>query len=134
MKLVILGKAVNDYDKKENEEVWTVGTHIYDKADKYFEFHHLPINHDGEKITEVPDFLRNHCLPLNNSICIMLALACEKYNFEEITIIGSPMNTKKEYIDQRSALAYVAGYYTGKGKKVNWIDLPKNNNYGIDKK
>lgn len=131
MKLVILGKAIDDYEKKEDEEVWTVGTHTYKNANKYFEFHGLKVNHKNVT-TEVPEYLKNAKeLPLNNSICIMLAIACKEYNFEEIRIIGSPMLTKMEYIEQRPALAFLVGLYNGLGKNVIWEDLPKNNNYGV---
>lgn len=130
MKLVILGKARSFFKAAEDEEVWTVGTHKYANADKYFEFHGLAIKHKGEVVKDFPKGLEELGLPLNNSICIMLAHACEHYDFEEIRIIGSPMLAKEEYISQRAALAYIVGYYTGKGKKVIWEDLPKDNKYG----
>ena len=50
--------------------------------------------------------------------------------YTEIKIIGSPMEAKSEYIEQRPALAYICGYLNAKGIKVDWVDGPKNINYG----
>lgn len=135
MNLIILGKGNIKEDIRYNTavtKVWTVGTSEYPDADLYFEFHDIPVNHpQGKVITQVPEMLSQSDLPLNNSICIMLAMAVCFGEFDTIRIAGCPMNTKEEYIEQRTALAYMVGYYRGKGYKIIWDDLPENTHYGL---
>ena len=135
MNLIILGKGHIKEDIEyvpASTKVWTVGTSKYPDADLYFEFHDIPVNHPAEKtITHVPEMLSQSDLPLNNSICIMLAMAVGCGEFDTIRIVGCPMNTREEYIEQRTALAYMVGYYKGKGHKIIWDDLPENTHYGL---
>lgn len=130
MKLVILGKGNYKFIPDPNTKVWTVGTSNYEHADKYFEFHGISVPHDNV-VRTVPEKLRKSKLPLNCSICIMLAIACEYETFDEIIIKGCPMLERAEYIEQRPSLAYLVGYYQGKGINVIWEDLPKNKHYGV---
>jgi len=146
-KLIILGKAPvpgkQCLDAKVDFpdcEVWTVGTHKIKNADRYYEFHGLEVA--GRKmVRDVSWWTKQKAeeLPLNNSICVMLMEAYYE-GYKDITILGSPMIARDEYIRQRAALALCIGYLRGWGYgeeyyedyeplKIKWPDEPEKINY-----
>lgn len=131
-KLLITGSANDQYPveqiREDGYELWMLGVDRRDGGDRYFELHGLPGRH-ADATRELPKEVYETGLPINNSICALLVYAW-KEGYTEIKIIGSPMEAKSEYIEQRPALAYVVGYLNGKGIKVDWVDGPKNINYG----
>ena len=138
-KLIILGKAPvkgkQCLDAKVDFpdcEVWTVGTHKIEHADRYYEFHGLDVK-GREMVRDVSWQTRQKAelLPLNNSICVMLMEAYYE-GYEDITILGSPMIAKDEYVKQRAALAICIGYIRGLSQdcvSVKWPDEPEKINY-----
>ena len=131
-KLLITGCANDQYPteqiKEKGYELWMLGIDKRPGADRYFELHGLPGYH-AEATRELPAEVYESGLPINNSICALLVYAWQS-GYTEIKIIGSPMEAKSEYIEQRPALAYICGFLNAKGIKVNWVDGPKNINYG----
>lgn len=121
--------AAVDYPGKE---VWTVGTSPMINAARYYEFHGIT-RHGHKMIRDVSDEVKEtaKALPLNNSIGVMLIQAYVE-GYDKITILGSPMIAKHEYIKQRAALAMLIGYVRGvsNGKvEVIWPDEPEKVNY-----
>lgn len=121
--------AAVDYPGKE---VWTVGTSPMVNATRYYEFHGIS-RHGHKMIRDVSDDVKEiaKVLPLNNSIGVMLMQAYYE-GYDKITILGSPMIAKHEYIKQRAALAMLIGYVRGvsQGKvTVEWPDEPEKINY-----
>lgn len=113
-------------------EVWTVGTHKIKNADRYYEFHGL----DVPGRTMVRDVISEvktcaELIPLNNSVSVMLAEAFFE-GYKHITILGSPMIARDEYLKQRSALAMCIGYFRGMSHEsvfIEWPDEPEKVNY-----
>lgn len=132
-KLIISGCANDQYNvdqiREDGYELWLLGMDRREgKADRYFELHGLPGRHP-EATRELPDEVYEQGLPINNSISALVVYAWLE-GYTEIKIIGSPMEARSEYIEQKPALAYVVGFLNGKGIKVDWVDGPKNINYG----
>lgn len=131
-KLIICGKANMEKDvsdiRTKNSELWMLGTDPRIGADRYFELHGLPVEH--ENVTyELPDKVYELGLPVSNSICA-LALFAFISGYKDISIVGAPMDSKTEYIKERSSLALVVGFLTGSGLKVNWDGMPDLAFYG----
>lgn len=131
-KLIICGcgndEIPTDQVREDGYELWYLGVDRRDGADRYFELHGIEGRHP-EATRELPDVVYQQGLPINNSICALLVFAWLK-GYKDIKIKGSPMIAKSEYIEQRPALAYVVGFLNGHGIKVDWVDGPKNINYG----
>lgn len=130
-KLVIMGKVATvtpEEVKKNNVELWMCGTDVREGADLYFELHGLPCKHSNVQ-REVDPEVYSFGLPINNSISVMLMTAYLK-GYKKIDILGSPLDANHEYLKQRPALACVVGFLMAKGLKVNWVDMPENENYG----
>lgn len=138
-KLIILGKALVAgklcLDAREDfpdYEVWTVGTHKINNADRYYEFHGL----DVPGRTVVRDVISEvktcaELIPLNNSVSVMLAEAFFE-GYKDITILGSPMIARDEYLKQRAALAMCIGYFRGMSHEsvyIKWPDEPEKVSY-----
>ena len=113
-------------------DVWTVGTHRIENADRYYEFHGIGVacrkmtRTVSEKTRKASSFL-----PLNNSICIMLVEAFYE-GYTDIQILGAHMLIKKEYIQQRPAVAECIGWVKGmsQGKvSVSWDGEPEKVRY-----
>lgn len=138
-KLIILGKApVKDKAGEDAKidypdcEVWTVGTHKIKNADRYYEFHGLSVE-GREMVRDVSTGTRllSLLLPLNNSVCVMLVEAYFE-GYKDITILGSPMIARDEYLKQRAALAMCIGYIRGlthESVHIEWPDEPENISY-----
>ena len=137
-KLIILGtapvKGKQCIDAKVDFpdcEVWTVGTHKIKNADRYYEFHGLEVA-GREMVRDVSWWTKQKAseLPLNNSVCVMLMEAYYE-GYKDITILGSPMIARDEYIKQRAALAMCIGYIRGLPYMyhVEWPDEPEKINY-----
>ena len=138
-KLIILGKAPvagkRCIDAKKDFpgcEVWTVGTHCIENADRYYEFHGLHYQ-NRVMIREASDAVRSvsSLLPLNNSISIMLMEAYFE-GYKEIDILGCPMVARDEYMKQKPALAMCIGYCLGNSKdsiQISWDGAPEPINY-----
>jgi hypothetical protein len=134
-KLIILGKApvkgkqcLDARVDFPDCEVWTVGTHKIEHADRYYEFHGLNVA-GREMVRDVLSEVRamGAFVPLNNSICVMLVQAYIE-GYEDIEILGSPMIAKDEYIKQRAALAMCIGYIRGATHErvhIKWPDEPE---------
>lgn len=136
-KLVILGKAVDEIEVESDVDIWTLGTHDFAKADKYFEFHGKRTDHDEKKvIRNVPQSVIDNSnlygIPLNNSITIM-ALWAWILGYRNISIVGCPMIATEEYLEQKPALAFAVGFLKGKGVNITWDGLPENTMYGVNK-
>jgi len=138
-KLIILGKAPVQgkagIDAKVDYpdcDVWTVGTHKIANADRYYEFH--GINVPGREMVRnvsTQTELMAELIPLNNSVCIMLAEAYFE-GYTDIEILGSPMTARDEYLKQRTALAMCIGYIRGLTQEnvhIEWPDEPEYVNY-----
>ena len=70
-------------------------------------------------------------LPLNNSVCVMLAEAYFE-GYTDIEILGSPMIARDEYLRQRAALAMCIGYIRGMTQEnvyIKWPDEPEKVDY-----
>ena len=138
-KLIILGKAPvqgkTGIDAKvdyPDYEVWTVGTHKTKNADRYYAFHGLDVP-GREMVRDVISEVKTcaELIPLNNSVSVMLAEAFFE-GYEDITILGSPMIARDEYLKQRAALAMCIGYFRGMSHEnvhIEWPDEPEKVNY-----
>ena len=137
-KLIILGKAPVQgkagIDAKVDYpdcEVWTVGTHKIKNADRYYEFHGLNVP-GREMVRDVCEGVKKiaDILPVNNSVCAML-MEAHYEGYSDITILGSPMIARDEYLKQRAALAMCIGYIRGAVFNTNivWPDEPEKVNY-----
>lgn len=131
-KLYIIGKApIKEKIKElkdEDTEIWMCGTDPRQGADAYFELHGIVTNKPCTYYS-LPDKVYEMGLPINNTISALVVYAYIK-GYKDITILGCPMSCKIEYIQQRPSLAYVVGWCNGRGIHVEWVDAPKNNNYG----
>ena len=138
-KLIILGKASVQgkagIDAKVDYpdcEVWTVGTHKIKNADRYYEFHGIDVpGREMVRDVSTDTKLMGTLLPLNNSVCIMLAEAYFE-GYTDIAILGSPMIARDEYLKQRAALAMCIGYIRGlthENVHIKWPDEPENISY-----
>ena len=142
-RLVILGKApvagkkgVYAHDDWPGCEVWTVGTAKIGGADRYYEFHGLEYRGRAmwTRISGKAQFLST-LLPLNNSVCAMLAEAWAE-NYTDITLAGCPMSTQQEYIEQKPAVGMMIGFLRGigyaqphKGMVIRWLEEPERKDY-----
>ena len=138
-KLIILGKAPvqgkTGIDAKVDYpdcEVWTAGTHKIKNADRYYEFHGLDVS-GREMVRDVSSEVKTcaELIPLNNSVSVMLAEAFFE-GYKDITILGSPMIARDEYLKQRAALAMCIGYFRGMSHEsvyIVWPDEPEKVNY-----
>ena len=138
-KLIILGKApvkgkagVDAKVDYPDCEVWTVGTHKIKNADRYYEFHGLEVP-GREMVRDVSNEVKIYAkfIPLNNSVSVMLAEAFFE-GYKDITILGSPMIARDEYLKQRAALAMCIGYFRGMSHEsvyIKWPDEPEKVNY-----
>ena len=138
-KLIILGKApvqgkagIDAKVDYPDYEVWTVGTHKIKNADRYYEFHGLDVP-GREMVRDVISEVKTcaELIPLNNSVSVMLAEAFFE-GYEDITILGSPMIARDEYLKQRAALAMCIGYFRGMSHEnvhIEWPDEPEKVNY-----
>jgi len=131
--LYIFGKAnwyepFTDY-KKNGRTLWALGTDEREGADLYFELHGIKINYHDKVIYELPNEVYSVGVPINNSISALLVYAY-LLGFKKIVVVGSPMKSGDEYIEQRPALGFVVGWLCGKGLEVVWKDLPPNIDYG----
>ena len=138
-KLIILGKAPVQGKAGEDAkvdypdyEVWTVGTHKIKNADRYYEFHGLDVP-GREMVRDVISEVKTcaKLIPLNNSVSVMLAEAFFE-GYKDITILGSSMVARDEYLQQRAALAMCIGYIRGVshgGVSIEWPDEPEKVNY-----
>ena len=138
-KLIILGKApVKGKAGKDAKvdypgcEVWTVGTHKIKNADRYYEFHGIDVpGREMVRDVSTQTKLMAELLPLNNSVCVMLAEAYFE-GYTDIEILGSPMIARDEYLRQRAALAMCIGYIRGMTQEnvyIKWPDEPEKVDY-----
>jgi hypothetical protein len=139
-KLIILGKApvkgTQGFDARVDFpdcEVWTVGTHRIENADRYYEFHGLPISADRPVFRDVSDDVKavSSLLPVNNSISAMLLEAYFE-GYRDIEILGCPMIAKDEYQKQKPALAMCIGFCLGNSRdsfQISWDGAPELVNY-----
>lgn len=138
-KLIVLGKApvqgkagIDAKIDYPDCEVWTVGTHKIKNADRYYEFHGIDV--PGREMVRSVSSKVETCaelLPLNNSVCVMLAEAYFE-GYTDIEILGSPMIARDEYLKQRAALAMCIGYFRGMSHEnvhIEWPDEPEKVNY-----
>lgn len=121
-----LGFSVEELHAK-GFEVWMLGVDTRDGADAYYELHGVPSKH--KCIRGLPESVYQQDLPINNSISALIVLAVLK-GYKEIHVLGSPMVGREEYEFQRPALGFVCGWANGKGVFCDWVDLPKNIDYG----
>lgn len=142
-KLIILGKGPVaglpynrirhkcDIPGYDGHTVWTVGTHHIDDADGYICLHGE--NRDRElPLLEDAQAYGNLGILINNSISVMLLLACMQYDdFTEVRIAGCPLLVGSEYTEQRESLFMVMGYLRAiRNVKITWDhDVPYNNYY-----
>ena len=131
-KVIICGRSNREVPteqvREEGYELWYLGTEQRDGGDKYYELHDIPCRHPGA-IRELPEEVYKQGLPVNNSISALMIYAWLE-GYTEIKVKGCAMVAKVEYLEQRPAVAYVAGFLNGKGIHVEWTDGPKNINYG----
>lgn len=139
-KLIILGKAPvkgkQGIDAREDFpdcEVWTVGTHKIKHADRYYEFHGLPIPTDRHVFRDVSDDVKavSSLLPVNNSVSAMLLEAYFE-GYKDIEILGCPMIARDEYLKQKPALAMCIGFCLGNSRdsiQISWDGAPELVNY-----
>lgn len=121
-----LGFSIEEL-KQKGFEIWMLGVDSRDGADVYYELHGVPSPH--ECIRGLPQSVYEQGLPINNSISALIVLAVLK-GYKEIHVLGSPMMGREEYEEQRPALGFVCGWANGVGVFCDWVDLPKNKNYG----
>lgn len=138
-KLIILGKApvqgkagIDAKIDYPDCEVWTVGTHKIENADRYYEFHGIDVP-GREMVRDVISEVKTcaELIPLNNSVSVMLAEAFFE-GYTDIEILGSPMIARDEYLKQRAALAMCIGYFRGMSHEdvhIEWPDEPEYVNY-----
>ena len=135
-KLIICGKANMEKSvaeiREKKCELWMLGTDPREGADRYFELHGINVTHPNTTY-ELPDEVYETGLPVNNSISAVLIYAWLS-GYKEVSIVGAPMNSKLEYIEERPALAYVVGALAASGMKLEWDGMPENHNYGRNKK
>lgn len=111
MTLLICGTAREICAAKDHaEEIWSLAIKPVPYSDRVYGFH-------GERgVTHSWDFgmpkmkVLETGLPLNNSICIMLANAIVENRFDEIKVLGSPLSVGPEYTRERPALAVCVWY------------------------
>ena len=139
-KLIILGKATvqgkTGIDAKVDYsdcEVWTVGAHKIKNADRYYEFHGLPLSEDRPVFRDVSNDVKavSSLLPVNNSISAMLLEAYFE-GYRDIEILGCPMIAKDEYQKQKPALAMCIGFCLGNSRdsiRISWDGAPEFVNY-----
>ena len=102
-------------------EVWSVGHTSLVGADRYYELHGLPCAEPRWDYLSLPvKDLQALGFPLRNTMCVMLAHAIWEWRFKRIDILASPLRTDAEKVEQRSSLAYIAGYAAAKGIAVTW--------------
>lgn len=134
--LIICGKAnlekSADEIRTRNSELWMLGTDPRKGADKYFELHGIRVDHENT-IYELPDSVYEQGLPVNNSISALLIYAFLS-GYKKISLVGCPMNSVQEYIEERPALAFVVGYFAGLGLRLEWDGMPENKSYGFKQK
>lgn len=134
--VIICGKANRGIPvealRKGDAEFWLLGTDEREGADKYFELHGIKVEHENI-FYELPDEVYNQGLPVNNSISA-LAIYAWMLGAKKISIIGAPMDSTPEYIQERPSLAFVVGYLAGCGIKMEWDGMVENNDYGRKKK
>ena len=118
-----------DQVREEGCELWMLGTDPRQGADKYWELHDLSTRHDDVAIRDLPDEVYQQGLPINNSVAALMVYAWLE-GYTEIKVKGCAMIAKTEYLEQRPAVAYVAGFLNGKGVKCEWTDGLENINYG----
>ena len=138
-KLIILGKApvqgkagIDAKIDYPDCEVWTVGTHKIENADRYYEFHGIDVP-GREMVRDVISEVKTcaELIPLTNSVSVMLAEAFVE-GYTESEILGSPMIARDEYLKQRAALAMCIGYFRGMSHEdvhIEWPDEPEYVNY-----
>ena len=139
-KLIILGKAPvkgkQCLDARVDFpecEVWTVGTHKIEHADRYYEFHGLTISADRSVFRDVSNDVKavSSLLPVNNSISAMLLEAYFE-GYRNIDILGCPMVARDEYLKQKPALAMCIGFCLGNSRdniQISWDGAPELVNY-----
>lgn len=139
-KLIILGKAPVQGKAGEDAkidypdcEVWTVGTHKIEHADRYYEFHGLPASADRLVFRDVSNNVKavSSLLPVNNSISAMLLEAYFE-GYRDIEILGCPMIARDEYLKQKPALAMCIGFClgnSGRNIQISWDGAPELVNY-----
>lgn len=118
-----------DQVREDGYELWMLGTDPRQGADKYWELHDLSTRYDDVAIRALPDEVYQQGLPINNSVAALMVYAWLT-GYTEIKVKGCAMIAKTEYIQQRPAVAYVAGFLNGKGIRCEWLDGPKNEDYG----
>lgn len=136
-KLIISGKADSwrsiEELKKKNAEIWMCGTDQREGGDLHFELHGIEIKNHKNVIYELPEEVYTFGLPINNTISALCVYAW-LLGYKWISIVGAPMNSSNEYLEQRPALAYVIGWLSAKGVKINWSALPRSTDYGKKEK
>lgn len=133
-KLVICGKCNIDIGSiPEGAEIWMLGTDPRPYGDVYFELHGIKIKNHDKVIYELPDEVYQMGLPINNSISALLIFSFLK-GYKDVEILGCPMESHIEYLEQRPALAYVIGFLSSKGMNIQWNVIPKNKDYGKKKR
>lgn len=118
--------------RKGDAEFWMLGTDKREGADKYFELHGIKVEHENT-FYELPDEVYDQGLPVNNSISA-LAIYAWMLGAKKISIIGAPMDSTPEYVQERPSLAFVVGYLAGCGIKMEWDGMVQNNDYGRKKR
>lgn len=139
--IVILGKGMKWGEEfksfcqvhlAEEYEVWTLGTHPFPCAQRYYEFHGLSYGSGAplrEYIRTAPEEVYRMGVPVNNSIIALMLIAFLE-GAETITLLGCPMSEREEYIREKPAVAECVGFLRGKGVNIDWSDEPKNLEYG----
>lgn len=116
-KVIICGRSnreqTSDQVREEGWELWYLGTEEREGGDRYYELHDIPCRHAGA-IRTLPERVYEQGLPVNNSICALMVYAWLE-GYTEIKVKGCAMIAKTEYIEQRPAVGYVAGFLNGKG-------------------
>lgn len=125
-----LGFSVEELHQK-GFEIWMLGVDPREGADKYFELHGIASTH--ECIRELQDSIYEFGLPINNSISALIIHAY-LLGYKEIHVLGSPMRGQEEYEQQRPALGFICGWVSAKGVFCDWVDIPRNLDYGRKKK
>jgi hypothetical protein len=134
-KLAILGKGAmihpEDYYKNLGYEIWTLGTAVLDGADRYYELHGIECGRECIRSLsrEVYETAGADGIPVNNSISGMMMQAWLE-GFRDIIVDGCPMQSTREYIEQRAAVGMMTGYLIGKGIRVRWTHAPVDISYG----
>lgn len=124
-------KAVSEI-KTKGSELWMLGTDPREGADRYFELHGIKVEHENTAY-ELPDEVYEMGLPINNSVSALLVYAWIS-GYKDISLVGCPMNSAAEYIEERPALAFVVGYIAAQGIKLEWDGMVENKSYGFRRK